>query len=112
MPTTTNSVVGTWKISNVYVKEGSNPEVDQFPLAVALMLCFKDITFVFDDKNITSKIPTGCQITTDATWVDSGTYTISCNKITVTDSKGVKTISDITFDSSTKLLHLLKQPVV
>ena len=96
-------IVGTWKISSILVKEGTAPEADQFPLLLAFLPCFKDVSFTFKSNgDLTASVPAACQSTTDDFIGTSGTakYEVVAGKLTITDTDGTKTTEDVSFSGS------------
>lgn len=96
-------IVGTWKITNLFVKEGSAAEEDVFSQLVFFFPCFKDISFTFKSNgDLTGSIPTACQSDVEDYLGTSGTakYEVSGGKLTITDTDGTKTVTDVTFSGS------------
>lgn len=96
-------IVGTWKITNIFVKEGTNAEEDQFPLVVLFLPCFKDISFTFKSNgDLTGSVPKECQSETEDFLGTSGTakYEVTAGKLIITDTDGTKTTEDISFSGS------------
>lgn len=96
-------IVGTWKITNLFIKEGSAAEEDQFPLFVLFLPCLKDITFTFKSNgDLTGSVPAACKDDTEDFLGTSGTakYSLNANKLIITDTDGTKTETDISFSGS------------
>lgn len=96
-------IVGTWKITNLFVKEGSAAEEDQFPLLVLFLPCVKDISFTFKSNgDLTGSVPAACKDDAEDFIGTSGTakYEVSGGKLTITDTDGTKTVTDVTFSGS------------
>jgi Lipocalin-like domain len=96
-------IVGTWKITSILVKEGTAAEADQYPLLLAFLPCFKDITFTFKSNgDLAASVPAACQSTTDDFIGTSGTakYEVVGGKLTITDTDGTKTTEDVSFSGS------------
>ncbi|WP_435356950.1 lipocalin family protein [Emticicia sp. SJ17W-69] len=96
-------IEGTWKISGILVKEGTKPETDQFPLLLAFLPCFKDVTFTFKSNgDLTASVPAACQATADDFIGTSGTakYEVKSGKLTITDTDGTTTTEDVTFSGN------------
>ncbi len=93
-------IVGTWKITNIFVKEGTKAEEDQFPLLLAFFPCFKDVTFIFKSNGeLSASVPKECQSTADDLPGTGGIakYEVIGGKLTITDSDGSKTTEDVSF---------------
>jgi hypothetical protein len=96
-------IVGSWKITALLVKEGTNAEADQFPLVVALLPCFKDIVFTFKSSGeLTGTVPAACQSTTEDYLGSSGTakYEVKDGKLNITDTDGTVTSEDVSFSGN------------
>ena len=96
-------ILGTWKITNVFVKEGTKAEEDQFPLLVLFIPCVKDITFTFKSNgDMTGSIPEACKQEAEDVLGTSGTakYEVSAGKLTITDTDGSKTVTDVSFSGN------------
>lgn len=96
-------IVGTWKITNVFVKEGTKAEEDQFPLLVLFIPCVKDITFTFKSNgDMTGSIPEACKQEAEDVLGTSGTakYEVNAGKLTITDTDGSKTVTDVSFSGN------------
>lgn len=96
-------IVGTWKITNLFVKEGTKAEEDQFPLLVLFLPCVKDISFTFKSNGeLSGSVPVACQNEVEDFIGTSGTakYEVNAGKLTITDTDGTKTVTDITFSGS------------
>ncbi|GGD54084.1 hypothetical protein GCM10011514_17840 [Emticicia aquatilis] len=95
-------IVGTWKITNIYVKEGSAAEEDQFPLLVLIFPCFKDISFTFKSNgDLTGSVPAACKSEADNLGVSSAAkYEVKDGKLIITDTDGTKTEENVSFSGS------------
>lgn len=96
-------IVGTWKITNLFVKEGTNAEEDQFALLAFLLPCIKDITFTFKSNGeLSGSIPAACQSDVEDYLGTSGTakYEVNGGKLTITDTDGSKTVTDVSFSGN------------
>ena len=96
----TAQIVGNWKITNLFVKEGTKAETDQFPAIVTFLPCFKDIVFTFKSNGeLTGSVPKECQSTADDLPGTSGVakYEVKDGKLTITDADGTKSTEDVTF---------------
>lgn len=96
-------IVGTWKITNLFIKEGTKAEEDQFPLLVLVLPCVKDISFTFKSNgDLTGSVPAACQNDVEDFIGTSGTakYEVNAGKLTITDTDGTKTVTDVTFSGS------------
>jgi hypothetical protein len=101
--TPTAQIVGTWKITNIFVKEGNAAEEDQMPLLLFFLPCIKDITFTFKSNGeLAGSVPKECQSTADDFIGANGTakYEVKDNKLTITDTDGTATTEDISFSGS------------
>ncbi|WP_421770922.1 lipocalin family protein [Emticicia sp.] len=55
-------IVGSWKITNIFVKQGAAPDADQLPALVKALPCAKEIVFNFQKKGkVSYSTPTECQ---------------------------------------------------
>ncbi|MDZ7935509.1 MAG: lipocalin family protein [Emticicia sp.] len=93
-------IVGTWKITNFFVKEGSADEEDFFAELISLVPCFKDISFTFKSNgDLTGSVPAACQGDTEDLLGTSGTskYEVKDGKLTITDTDGTKTEQNVSF---------------
>ena len=82
-------IVGTWKISNLFYKEGSDPEQDLYPLLLLSSPCISNVSITFKSNGTaTSSIPNDCQ--DDAGdfvgGVDNATYEVKGDKLILTSS--------------------------
>jgi hypothetical protein len=96
-------IVGSWKITGLLVKEGTNAEEDQFAFIVALLPCFKDIVFTFKSSGeLTGTVPAACQSTTEDYLGSSGTakYEVKDGKLNITDTDGTVTSEDVSFSGN------------
>lgn len=96
-------IEGTWKITGILVKEGTNAETDQFPLLLAFLPCFKDVTFTFKSNgDLTASVPAACQSTADDFIGTSGAakYEVKAGKLTITDTDGTQTTEDVAFSGN------------
>jgi hypothetical protein len=96
-------IVGTWKITSILVKEGSKAEADQFPLLLAVLPCFKDVSFTFKSSGeLTGSVPAACQSTTDDFIGTSGSakYEVTGGKLIITDTDGTKTTENVSFSGN------------
>jgi len=96
-------IVGTWKITNLFIKEGTAKEEDQFPLLVVFLPCVKDISFTFKSNGeLTGSVPKECQEDAEDFIGTSGTakYEVIAGKLTITDTDGTKTVMDVSFSGS------------
>jgi hypothetical protein len=60
-------IVGNWKFTNIYVKEGSKAESDQLKALVTLVPCVKDIVFVFKKNgDLSATFSKECESTVNA----------------------------------------------
>ena len=53
-PSLSTKIKATWKVKNVYEKQGTSAEADQLPLYVALYPCIKDASFTFQENGTLS----------------------------------------------------------
>ncbi len=93
-------IVGTWKITNYFVKQGSAAEEDFFPELIALVPCFKDISFTFKSNgDLTGSVPAACQDDSEDFLGTTGTakYEVKDDKLIVTDTDGTKTEQNVSF---------------
>lgn len=55
-------IVGSWKIINIFVKQGTATDVDQLPALVSALPCAKEIVFVFQKNGkVSYNTPQECQ---------------------------------------------------
>lgn len=96
-------IVGTWKITNLFVKEGTNAEEDQFPFLLLIIPCFKDISFTFKSNgDLTGSVPAACKDDTEDFLGTNGTakYEVKDGKLIITDTDGSKTEQNVSFSGS------------
>ncbi len=96
----TSQIVGSWKITNIFVKEGTKAEADQFPALVKLLPCFKDIVFIFKNNgDLTATVPQECK--NDASGLPgtdgAAKFEVKDGKLTITDPDNSQTIATVTF---------------
>lgn len=97
-------IVGSWKFTNLFVKEGNAAEVDQFPFLVALLPCFKDIVITFNSNGtVTGSVPAACQSDVDDVVGDitSSKYEVSGDQLILTESDGTKSSIKVSFSGNT-----------
>ncbi|GAB3507282.1 lipocalin-like domain-containing protein [Emticicia fontis] len=97
-------IVGSWKITNLFVKEGSAAEEDQFPFLVALVPCFKDIVITFNSNGtVTGSIPAACQDDVDGVVGDlqQAKYEVKGDQLIMTSSDGTKETINVSFSGKT-----------
>jgi Lipocalin-like domain len=95
-------IVGSWKFTNIYVKEGSKSESDQLPALVAFLPCVKDIVFIFKKSgDLSATSPTECQPTANNITGSSGTskYEVKDDQLTLTDKSSM--VFGVTFSGKT-----------
>ncbi|MBA4851992.1 lipocalin family protein [Emticicia sp. BO119] len=88
-------IVGTWKFSNFFVKEGNGPETDYFPIALFGAPCLANVTFTFNSNGkATTSIPNDCKDVAEdfVPDVDQATVEVKDNKLIVTSSGGTEEI--------------------
>lgn len=96
-------IVGTWKITNFFIKEGSAAEEDVFPDLLLFIPCFKDITFTFKSNgDLTGSVPAACKDDTEDFLGTSGVakYEVKDGKLIITDTDGSKTEQNVSFSGS------------
>ncbi len=96
-------IVGTWKITNLFIKEGSAAEQDFFSQIILVIPCFKDISFTFKNSGeLSGSVPTACKSDVEDYLGTSGTakYEVSGGKLTITDTDGSKTVTDVSFSGN------------
>ncbi|MFN3489850.1 MAG: lipocalin family protein [Emticicia sp.] len=96
-------IVGTWKITNLFVKEGSAAEEDFFPQLILIVPCFKDISFTFKSNgDLTGSVPVACQDNSEDYIGTSGTakYEVNGGKLIITDADGSKSEQNVSFSGS------------
>ncbi len=101
--TPTAQIVGTWKITNLFVKEGTKAEQDFFSQIILVLPCFKDIAFTFKNSGeLSGSVPTACKSDVKDYLGTSGTakYEVSGGKLTITDTDGSKTVTDVSFNGN------------
>ncbi len=104
--TPSGQIVGSWKFTNLYIKEGNAAEEDQFPILVAFLPCFKDIVITFNSNNtVTGTIPAACQSTADDFVGDitSSKYEIKGDQLILTESDGTQSSIKISFTGSNQM---------
>lgn len=105
-PTPGAQIVGSWKFTNIFIKEGNGAEEDQFPLVVAFLPCFKDIVITFNANNtVTGTIPAACQSTTDDFVGDitSSKYEVKGDQLILTESDGTQSSIKVSFSGSNEM---------
>jgi hypothetical protein len=86
-PTPQAQIVGTWKITNVFYKEGNAAEQDVFALLVLGSPCVANISITFNaNGKATASIPNDCQDEADdyIPGVDDSSYQVKDNKLVLT----------------------------
>jgi hypothetical protein len=99
-------IVGSWKFTNFFVKEGSGPEEDQFAFLVAFLPCFKDIIVTFNaNGTVTGSVPAACQsdIEDVAGNITQSKYEVSGDQLILTENDGTKTTIKVSFSGSTQM---------
>ena len=97
-------IVGNWKFTNLFVKEGNAAEVDQFPFLVALLPCFKDIVITFNSNGtVTGSVPAACQSDVDDVVGDitSSKYEVKGDQLILTESDGTQSSIKVSFSGNT-----------
>lgn len=95
-------IVGSWKFTNIYVKEGTKAESDQFLTLASQLPCVKEIVFIFKKSgDVTATTSADCQSTANifVGSAGSGKYEVTDNKLIITDK--TSTTFDITFSGKT-----------
>jgi hypothetical protein len=55
-------IIGSWKITNIFVKQGTAADADQLPALIKALPCAKEIVFNFQKKGkVTYSTPPDCQ---------------------------------------------------
>lgn len=101
--TPTAQIVGNWKITNYFVKEGSGKEEDQFAVLLGFIPCIKDVTFIFKSNGeFSSSVPAACKDDAEDFIGTSGVakYEVKDSKLIITDTDGSKTEQNISFSGS------------
>ncbi len=104
--TPTAQIVGSWKFTNIFMKEGSGAEEDQFPILVAFLPCFKDIVITFNANNtVTGTIPAACQSTADDFVGDitSSKYEVKGDQLILTENDGTQSSIKLSFSGSNQM---------
>lgn len=104
--TPSGQIVGSWKITGAFVKEGNGAETDQYPILIAFFPCFKDIVITFNaNSTITGTIPTACQSTADDFVGDitQSKYEIKGDQLILTENDGTQTSFKISFSGSNQM---------
>ncbi|WP_337041823.1 lipocalin family protein [Emticicia sp. 17c] len=99
--TSEGQIVGTWKMTNYFVKEGNDPEIDQYALFLLFLPCVKDLSLTFNSNGTL----TGNNITTDCADViesligdtKNAKYAVAGDQLTITDSNKVQTVIKVSF---------------
>lgn len=97
-------IVGSWKFTAFFVKEGSKPEADQFPFLVAILPCFKDIVLTFNSNGtVSGSIPAACQSDVDDVVGDitKSKYEVKGDQLILTDSNGTQSAIAVSFSGNT-----------
>lgn len=103
-PSPQGQIVGSWKFTNLYVKEGNSAEVDQFPFIVALLPCFKDIVITFNaNGTVSGTVPAACQGDVEDVVGDitQSKYELKDGKLILTDSDGQQSSMNVSFSGNT-----------
>ena len=100
-----NQIVGSWKITNLFVKEGSGAEQDYLPLLSLLgydLECFKSIVLTFkSDGTLSGSIPPKCQADAeDFIGSANGKYEVKDGKLILTEADGTKSSIDVSFSGN------------
>jgi hypothetical protein len=96
-------IVGTWKITNLFIKEGSGKEEDGFALLVAFVPCLKDITLTFKSNGeLSISVPAACKDDAEDFIGTNGSakYEVKDSKLIITDTDGSKTEQNVSFSGS------------
>ncbi len=83
-------IVGSWKFTNIYVKEGAKAESDQLPSLVGLLPCVKEIVFIFKKNgDLSATSPTECQSVVNNIAGSSGKYEVKDDKLIITGTNSI-----------------------
>ena len=88
-------IVGTWKITNLFYKEGNAAETDIYALLLLGSDCISKVSFTFNSNGkVTASIPNECKDETDdyVPGVDQASYEVKGDKLVFTSSGGVEEI--------------------
>jgi hypothetical protein len=86
-PSPQAQIVGTWKISNFYFKQGNSAETDLFPVALLQSPCLANVTFTFNsDGKATASIPNNCEDEAEqyVPDIDQTSYEVKDNSLILT----------------------------
>ncbi|MBA4851993.1 lipocalin family protein [Emticicia sp. BO119] len=100
-------IKATWKVKNVYEKQGSAAETDQLPVYLLLYPCIKDASFTFQDNgNLTGTFSNDCKLAIGLILGGSENlkYEIKDNKLIITASGNTSTSFDLSFSGSDMIL--------
>lgn len=102
-PAPSSQVVGTWKITNLFIKQGNDAEQDFFPFAVLGEPCIANIAITFNSNGtVTGSVPTECQDAAEdfVGDVNQAKYELNGNNLILTYSDGSKETIPVTFDGN------------
>ena len=102
-PAPSSQVVGTWKITNIFIKQGNAAEQDLFPFAVISEPCIANIAITFNSNGtVTGSVPAACQATAEdfVGDISQAKYELSGNNLILTYSDGTKETTPVTFDGN------------
>jgi hypothetical protein len=100
-------IKATWKVKNVYEKQGSAAETDQLPVYVLLYPCIKDASFTFQDNgNLTGTFTNDCKVAIALILGGSENlkYEIKDNKLTITAGTNPSASFDLSFSGNDMIL--------
>lgn len=103
-PVSQAQIVGSWKFTNVFIKEGNDAEVDQFVFLTTLLPCFKDIVIIFNaDGTVAGTVPVACQSGVEdfAGDITKSRYEVKGDQLILTESDGTKTTMNVSFSGKT-----------
>ncbi|RYU94757.1 lipocalin family protein [Emticicia agri] len=105
--TLSTQIKATWKVKNVYEKQGSAAETDQLPLYLMLYPCIKDASFTFQDNgNLAGTFTNDCKVAIALILGGSENlkYEVKDNKLIITTAASTSTTFDLSFSGSDMIL--------
>jgi hypothetical protein len=96
-------IVGTWKIINIFTKEGSAAEIEQFSSIASSYPCVKYIIYTFKSNgDFTSSVPDDCKDNGEDILgtFETAKYEVKDGKLILTDTNGSKIERNISFSGS------------
>lgn len=106
-PSLSTKIKATWKVKNVFEKQGSAAETDQLPLYATLYPCVKDASFTFQDNgNLIGTFTNDCKVAIGLILGGSENfkYEIKDNKLIITAGSNPSNSFDLSFSNNDMIL--------